>query len=32
VRSLQRQRQQALHFLSHDLRAPLSATLALIEL
>ncbi|KQY88291.1 hypothetical protein ASD35_11925 [Pelomonas sp. Root1444] len=32
VRALQRQRQEALHFLSHDLRAPLSATLALIEL
>ncbi|HKX43713.1 MAG TPA: CHASE2 domain-containing protein [Burkholderiaceae bacterium] len=32
VRALQRQRQEALHFLSHDLRAPLSATLALIEM
>jgi CHASE2 domain-containing sensor protein len=32
VRSLQRQREEALNFLSHDLRAPLSATLALIEL
>jgi CHASE2 domain-containing sensor protein len=32
VRSLERQRQEALNFLSHDLRAPLSATLALIEL
>jgi signal transduction histidine kinase len=32
VRALERQRQEALNFLSHDLRAPLSATLALIEL
>ena len=32
VRALERQRQDALNFLSHDLRAPLSATLALIEL
>jgi signal transduction histidine kinase len=32
VRALEQQRQEALHFLSHDLRAPLSATLALIEL
>lgn len=32
VRSLERQRKEALNFLSHDLRAPLSATLALIEL
>ena len=32
VRALQRQREEALHFLSHDLRAPLSATLALIEM
>jgi len=32
LRALEQQRQQALHFLSHDLRAPLSATLALIEL
>jgi CHASE2 domain-containing sensor protein len=32
VRTLERQRQEALNFLSHDLRAPLSATLALIEL
>jgi CHASE2 domain-containing sensor protein len=32
VRALERQRQEALHFLSHDLRTPLSATLALIEL
>jgi signal transduction histidine kinase len=32
LRALERQRQEALHFLSHDLRAPLSATLALIEL
>ena len=32
VRALELQRQEALHFLSHDLRAPLSATLALIEL
>jgi CHASE2 domain-containing sensor protein len=32
VRSLQRQRDEALNFLSHDLRAPLSASLALIEL
>jgi len=32
LRSLERQRKEALNFLSHDLRAPLSATLALIEL
>lgn len=32
ARALEQQRQEALHFLSHDLRAPLSATLALIEL
>lgn len=32
VRTLQQQRQEALNFVSHDLRAPLSATLALIEL
>lgn len=32
ARALERQRQEALNFLSHDLRAPLSATLALIEL
>lgn len=32
VRALERQRREALDFLSHDLRAPLSATLALIEL
>jgi CHASE2 domain-containing sensor protein len=32
LRALQGQRQQALHFLSHDLRAPLSATLAVIEM
>lgn len=32
VRALERQRQEALNFLSHDLRSPLSATLALIEL
>jgi len=32
VRALQRQRQEALHFLSHDLRAPLTATLALVEM
>ncbi len=32
VRALEGQRQEALNFLSHDLRAPLSATLALIEL
>jgi len=32
VRVLERQRQEALNFLSHDLRAPLSATLAVIEM
>lgn len=32
LRQLEGQRRQAMDFLSHDLRAPLSATLALIEL
>ncbi|MGA0612416.1 CHASE2 domain-containing protein [Caldimonas sp. KR1-144] len=32
LRSLERQREEAVRFLSHDLRAPLSATLALIEM